>query len=68
MAREVYTYTKTILEKVSFDARLFHIELQKAKEKLLDHEWIELEIWLKQFLLIRPNLEKELREESFFVS
>ena len=60
MAREIFTYTQMILEKVSFDASLFKIELEKAKEKLLEHELIELEIWLKQFLLIHPLLEKEL--------
>ena len=50
MARAIYNYTKTILEKVSFDAELFSLELKKAVKKLLPHEIKELKIWLTEFI------------------
>ncbi|WP_417886252.1 hypothetical protein [Zunongwangia sp.] len=47
MARAMFDYTKTILEKVSFDANLFCREVQKAISRLLPHEVQELRIWLE---------------------
>ena len=38
MARAMYEYTKTVLNKVSFDATLFCKEVEKAVRRLLPHE------------------------------
>jgi len=38
-------YFKTILEKVSFDKKLFNKELAKAAQQLKDHEYQELKNW-----------------------
>ena len=38
-------YTKTILKKVSFDARLFEKELKKALKTLVNDELQELKRW-----------------------
>lgn len=38
-------YTKLILEKVSFDRRLFEKELKKAIRYLIEPELRELELW-----------------------
>ena len=38
-------YTKTILKKVSFDARLFEKELKKAIKNLVKEELQELKRW-----------------------
>jgi len=54
----MFDYTKTILERVSFDANLFCRELQKAVERLLPYEIDELEIWLKQLTLQKPELNE----------
>ncbi|WP_139958039.1 hypothetical protein [Flavicella sediminum] len=56
MAREVYDYTKTVLQKVSFNAELFYKELEKAVKKLLPHEVKELKIWLREFTSNKPEL------------
>ncbi len=52
----MFEYTKTVLEKVSFDATLFCKELQKAVERLLPFEIEELRIWMKPMLLQYPEL------------
>ncbi len=41
-------YTKTILEKVSFNQKLFEKELLKAKKQLLKQDWDELKSWCRQ--------------------
>lgn len=56
MARAMFEYTKTVLEKVSFDPTLFCKELQKAVERLLPFEIEELKIWMKPMLLQNPAL------------
>jgi hypothetical protein len=56
MARAMFEYTKTILEKVSFNPALFCKELQKAVGRLLPFEIKELEIWIKQLVLKNPEL------------
>lgn len=56
MARQVYDYTKTVLQKVSFNADLFYKELEKALKKLLPHEIKELKIWLTEFTSNKPEL------------
>ncbi len=60
MARAMLEYTKTVLQKVSFDARLFSKELKKAISRLLPNEIIELEIWLQQFINDKPELQHSL--------
>lgn len=56
MARAMYEYTKTVLEKVSFSVELFSRELQKALVRLLPYELDELKHWLKQFTRENPHL------------
>lgn len=60
MARAMLEYTKTVLQKVSFDAKLFSKELKKAISRLLPNEIIELEIWLQQFINDKPELQHSL--------
>lgn len=60
MARAMLEYTKTVLQKVSFDARLFSKEVKKAISRLLPEEIEELKIWLKQFLTDKPELQQTL--------
>lgn len=60
MARAMLEYSKTILRKVSFDAKLFSRELKKALSSLLPNEIEELKIWLEQFLLDKPELQYSL--------
>jgi hypothetical protein len=56
MARAMFEYTKTILEKVSFDSILFCRELEKAVKRLLPYEISELQIWVRQLILQNPEL------------
>ena len=58
MARAMFDYTKTILERVSFDANLFCKELQKAIERLLPYEIDELKIWIGSLALQKPELNQ----------
>ena len=60
MARAMLEYTKTVLEKVSFDASLFAKEVKKAVSRLLPTEIEELKIWLHQYLLDKPELKPSL--------
>lgn len=60
MARAMLEYTKTILQKVSFDVLLFGKELNKASIRLLPNELVELEIWLRSFTLDKPELHSTL--------
>ncbi len=53
----MYSYTLTVLEKVSFDTSLFINELKKATERLLPHELRELKLWLNGFVYRNPHLE-----------
>lgn len=58
MALSMLEYTKLILEKVSFDRKLFEKELTKAIRYLLDPELRELERWCMerfglQYALVR---------------
>ncbi|MBT8283364.1 MAG: hypothetical protein KJO86_06470 [Muriicola sp.] len=53
-------YTKTVLQKVSFDAKLFSKELQKALSRLLPYEIEELKRWLQWFIMDKPELQKSL--------
>ena len=56
MARPIYEYTKTVLQKVSFDPSLFCKELEKAAKLLLPHELEDLHLWVLQFTEERPEL------------
>ena len=53
-------YTKTVLQKVSFDARLFSRELKKAIDRLLPSELVELKEWLMLFVTDKPELQQTL--------
>lgn len=60
MAGGMLEYTKTVLQKVSFDARLFRRELEKAIIRLLPNELAELKQWLLQFVTDKPELKPAL--------
>ena len=60
MPRAMLDYTKTILQKVSFDARLFAKELKKAISWLLPSEIEELKIWLQFYIVDKPELQPTL--------
>lgn len=62
MARAIYTYTKSVLERVSFDAELFCKELEKAVKVLLPYEIEELYKWLLNFTKGKPELKHCLKE------
>ena len=57
MAREMFEYTKTILNKVSFDAVLFCKELEKAVKRLLPYEIEELRVWIINLTKTHPELD-----------
>jgi len=57
MARAFFEYTKTILEKVSFDKNIFKRELRKANKILLPHERTELIVWFKALCIRKPELQ-----------
>lgn len=56
MAISMLEYTKTILEKVSFDRKLFEKELRKAIRYLLEPELKELERWCMERFGLRYQL------------
>lgn len=58
MARAMFEYTKTILDKVSFDAVLFCKEVKKALTRLLPHEIEELKIWIVSLTKRNPELNQ----------
>ncbi|MEP3837129.1 MAG: hypothetical protein ABJM36_05750 [Algibacter sp.] len=58
MARAMLDYTKTILNKVSFDTSLFCKEVQKALNRLLPYEIEELKIYIHSLVLQNPNLNQ----------
>ncbi|UWX53805.1 hypothetical protein NYZ99_11725 [Maribacter litopenaei] len=60
MKRTMLEYSKTVLQKVSFDAKLFYKELKKALERLLPEEVAELKIWLETFVVDKPELKPSL--------
>ncbi len=60
MARAALEYYKTVLKKVSFDAKLFSKELKKAISKLLPYEIEELKRWLEHFITDKPQLQGSL--------
>ncbi len=58
MARQILIYTKSILERVSFDVVLFCKELEKATRLLLPFELDELREWLLSFTEEKPELRQ----------
>jgi DNA replication protein DnaD len=60
MARAMLEYYKTVLQKVSFDLKLFSKELQKAISRLLPNEIEELKKWLHLFITDYPELKPSL--------
>lgn len=56
----MFEYTKTVLEKVSFNKELFKKELEKAVNRLLPYEIKELYYWLREFTLNKPDLHTYL--------
>ncbi len=57
MTRLTFAYSKKILEKVSFDAKLFSKELNKAIHSLLPYELEQLKDWLLNFTKEKPELK-----------
>ncbi|APS40009.1 hypothetical protein APR41_16625 [Salegentibacter salinarum] len=58
MARAMFEYTKTVLDKVSFDPILFCREVKKALQRLLPHEIEELRIWIIALTRKNPELNQ----------
>ena len=58
MGRQILVYTKSILERVSFDVVLFCKELEKATRVLLPFELDELREWLLSFTEDIPELRQ----------
>lgn len=50
-------YTKSILERVSFNQKLFCKELEKAVKNLLPYEIDQLRNWLLDYTKDRPELK-----------
>ncbi len=60
MPRMIYDYTKSVLERVSFDPKLFCKELKKAIKNLLPYEIEQLRKWLENFTTEKPELRQYL--------
>lgn len=58
MSKQTIDFTKSILERVSFDAKLFAKELQKAVKVLLPYEIEELTKWFLNFTKGKPELRR----------
>ena len=58
MARAMFEYTKTVLDKVSFDVTLFCKEVEKAIHRLLPYEIEELKLWIVALIRQNPELNK----------
>lgn len=58
MPRVMFSYTKTILERVSFDPKLFCKELEKAIRIMLPYEIDQLREWLFKFTKEKPELRQ----------
>lgn len=56
MARAILEYTKTVLDKVSFDYNLFCKELKKAIMHLFPHEVEDLRLWIINLTQTKPEL------------
>lgn len=58
MSKIMYDYTKSVLERVSFDPLLFCKELEKAIKTLLPFELDQLREWLFKFTSEKPELKQ----------
>ncbi len=50
-------YTKSILERVSFEPTLFCKEVEKAMRFLLPYEIEQLTVWILAFIKEKPELQ-----------
>ena len=57
MSRAMFEYTKTVLNKVSFDTNLFCKEVQKALQRLLPYEIEELKLFIQNLVTIQSRFE-----------
>ncbi|MBC5838683.1 hypothetical protein [Flavobacterium muglaense] len=58
MSKIMFDYTKSILERVSFDPMLFCKELEKAIKSLLPYEMEQLREWLFSYTKEKPELKQ----------
>ncbi|MGB7786279.1 MAG: hypothetical protein WBL27_09275 [Salinimicrobium sp.] len=58
MARAMFEYTKTVLDKVSFDVTLFCKEVKKALQRLLPYEIEELKVYIVALIRQNPELNQ----------
>lgn len=58
MSKVMFDYTKSVLERVSFDSTLFCKELEKAIKSLLPYEMELLREWLLNFVIEKPELKQ----------
>lgn len=58
MSRAMFEYTKTVLDKVSFDANLFCKEVKKALKRLLPYEIEELKLFIQNLIKTHPDLKQ----------
>ncbi|WPR71519.1 hypothetical protein SLW70_16520 [Flavobacterium sp. NG2] len=58
MSKVMFDYTKSILERVSFDLLLFRKELEKAVKTLLPFELEKLKEWLFEYVVEKPELKE----------
>ena len=58
MSKIMFDYTKSVLERVSFDPILFCKELEKAIKALLPYEMELLREWLLKFIVEKPELKQ----------
>jgi hypothetical protein len=58
MSRAMFDYTKSILNKVSFDPVLFCKEVRKALLRLLPYEIEELKLIIQRMVHANPDLKQ----------
>ena len=56
----MFEYTKTVLNKVSFDTTLFCKEVEKAVNRLLPYELEVLRIFIQNLIHQNPELNQSL--------
>jgi hypothetical protein len=62
MARMIYDYTKSVLERSCMEKNSFIKEYKKAAKVLLPHEMEKLRNWLHYFTADKPELREMLDE------
>jgi hypothetical protein len=58
MSKAMYEYTKSILERVSFDPLLFLQRVRKSNQNFTSYEMEQLREWLLNFTIERPELKQ----------